>query len=216
MQILKDAGYTWETEPSVEPETLAVTPGVGMMMPNGNPVRELELISPTPSYDPLRANYGNCIESVATQLGIPVDNQADRVQHHHRAGLLPNDAGELTFDMFILGWSLGNPALPTFHESFFSSRNLTVVNDGNNNTGFDDPDFEALVDELNAAQTEEEAYDIIWQMEQILAEKKPYIVLFDTGILEFYNNRVLYPFTDTLSGLQFLNGLQGTVQTASQ
>ncbi len=53
-------------------------------------------------------------------------------------------------------------------------------------------------------------------MEQILAEKKPYIVLFDTGILEFYNNRVLYPFTDTLSGLQFLNGLQGTVQTASQ
>ena len=145
-----------------------------------------------------------------------VDNEPTEFNTIIERVYVPNDAGELTFDMFILGWSLGNPALPTFHESFFSSRNLTVVNDGNNNTGFDDPDFEVLVDELNAAQTEEEAYDIIWQMEQILAEKKPYIVLFDTGILEFYNNRVLYPFTDTLSGLQFLNGLQGTVQTVSQ
>jgi ABC-type transport system substrate-binding protein len=149
-------------------------------------------------------------------LGIPIDNEPTEFNTIIERVYVPNDEGELTFDMFILGWSLGNPALPTFHESFFSSRNLTVVNDGNNNTGFDDPDFEALVDELNAAQTEEEAYDIIWEMEQILAEKKPYIVLFDTGILEFYNNRVLYPFTDTLSGLQFLNGLQGTVQTASQ
>ncbi len=214
--LLKDAGYTWETEPAVDPETLAITPGAGMMMPNGNPMRQLELISPTPSYDPLRANYGNYIESVATQLGIPVDNEPTEFNTIIERVYVPNDAGELTFDMFILGWSLGNPALPTFHESFFSSRNLTVVNDGNNNTGFDDPDFEVLVDELNGAQTEEEAYDIIWQMEQILAEKKPYIVLFDTGILEFYNNRVLYPFTDTLSGLQFLNGLQGTVQTVSQ
>ncbi len=217
VQILKDAGYTWETEPSVEPETLAVTPGVGLTSPNGNPVRPLELISPTPSYDPLRANYGNYIESVATQLGIPIDNQPTEFNSIiEQVYETVDDEGQLTYDMFILGWSLGNPALPTFHESFFATSSLTVPNGGQNNTGFSDPDVDALVDELKIAQTEEEAYDIIWEMEQIIAEKKPYIILFDTGILEFYNNRVLYPFTTTLSGIQNLNGLQGTVRTAAQ
>jgi hypothetical protein len=33
----------------------------------------------------------------------------------------------------------------------------------------------------------------------------------DTGVLEFHNNRVAYPFTDTLYGLQFMNGLPGSV-----
>ncbi len=174
------------------------------------------MISPTPSYDPLRANYGNYIESVATQLGIPIDNQPTEFNTIIERVYVPNDEGELTFDMFILGWSLGNPALPTFHESFFSSRNLTVVNDGNNNTGFDDPDFEAWSISSMLLRPRKRRTTSSGRWSRILAEKKPYIVLFDTGILEFYNNRVLYPFTDTLSGLQFLNGLQGTVQTASQ
>ncbi len=118
--------------------------------------------------------------------------------------------------MFILGWSLGNPALPTFHESFFSSRNLTVVNDGNNNTGFDDPDFEVLVDQPQRCSDRGRGVRHHLGDGENPRREEAYIVLFDTGILEFYNNRVLYPFTDTLSGLQFLNGLQGTVQTASQ
>jgi hypothetical protein len=51
----------------------------------------------------------------------------------------------------------------------------------------------------------------MWEMERLIARDKPHIPLFDTGILEFYNNRVAYPFTDTLSGLQFLQGLQTSV-----
>ncbi len=51
-------------------------------------------------------------------------------------------------------------------------------------------------------------------MERIIARDKPHIPLFDTGILEFYNNRVQYPFTETLSGLQFLSGQQGAVTLA--
>ena len=49
----------------------------------------------------------------------------------------------------------------------------------------------------------------------VAATEKPYILLFDTGILEFYRPaNVNFPFTDTLSGLQFLSGLQGFVQAA--
>jgi ABC-type transport system substrate-binding protein len=89
------------------------------------------------------------------------------------------------------------------------------LNGGNNAPGFHSDAFDALSDQFNAAQTEEEAYDLMWQMEEILATEKPYILLFDTGILEFYRQaNVNFPFTDTLSGLQFLQGMQGTVQAA--
>jgi hypothetical protein len=51
----------------------------------------------------------------------------------------------------------------------------------------------------------------MWEMERLIAVDKPHVPLFDTGILEFYNNRVQYPFEETLSGLQFLSGLQSSV-----
>jgi hypothetical protein len=55
----------------------------------------------------------------------------------------------------------------------------------------------------------------MWEMERILADEKPYILLFDTGILEFYRQaNVAYPFTETLYGLQNLQGLQGVVRGA--
>ena len=89
------------------------------------------------------------------------------------------------------------------------------MNGGDNAPGFHNEEYDALVEQFIAAQTEEEAYDIMWQMEEILAGEKPYILLFDTGILEFYRQaNVKFPFTQTLSGLQFLSGMQGTVQAA--
>lgn len=203
-QLLKDAGYTWETEPTVEGES--VTSGVGLIGPDGNTIPRLEVITPTAAYDPLRAAFGTAISGFARQIGIDMVSIPTDFNTIIDQVYVPDDEGKLNFDMFILGWSLGNPALPTFHESFFASKNQTVVNDGNNNTGYDNADFDALVDEFNAAKDQETAYNLIWEMEKNLAENLPYITLFDTGILEFYNNRVSYPFTETLGGLQFING----------
>jgi len=40
-------------------------------------------------------------------------------------------------------------------------------------------------------------------------------VLFDTGIIEAYRSAsITYPFTETLSGLQFGNGMSAFVQAA--
>lgn len=214
VEILSDAGYTWETEPAVDAESGAVTAGVGLMDPDGNVIPRLEVITPTAAYDPLRAAFGTAISGFARQIGIDLVSIPTEFNTIIDQVYVPNDAGELDFDMFILGWSLGNPALPTFHESFFASKNQTVINDGNNNTGYENAEFDALVDEFNAATTVEEAYDLMWQMEANLAENLPYVTLFDTGILEFYNNRVQYPFTETLSGLQFLNGMQAGVKSS--
>ena len=212
VEILSEAGYTWETEPTVEGET--VTSGVGLTDPDGNVIPRLEVITPTAAYDPLRAAFGTAISGFARQIGIDLVSIPTDFNTIIQQVYVPDENGELNYDMFILGWSLGNPALPTFHESFFASANQTVINDGNNNTGYDNEEFDALVAEFNAATTEEEAYDLMWQMEANLAENLPYVTLFDTGILEFYNNRVQYPFTETLSGLQFLSGMQVTVKSS--
>ena len=217
--LLKEGGFTWTTEPAMAVDAegtilQAVVPGEGLLL-NGNPVPELEVIAPGPGYDPLRATYSVWIETWLNQLGFDAEaNPTDFNALVDRVYGIQED-GTLAFDMYLLGWSLGNPALPTYHESFFASKNDTLVNEGDNAPGFANADFDALVEQFNAAQTEEEAYEIMWQMEEILAAELPYILLFDTGILEFYRQaNVNFPFTQTLSGLQFLSGQQGTVTGA--
>jgi len=217
--LLTEGGFTWTTPPAMATDAdgnilQAVVPGEGLLL-NGNPIPELEVIAPGPGYDPFRATYSVWIETWLNQLGFAAEaNPTDFNALVDRVYGVQED-GTLAFDMYLLGWSLGNPALPTYHESFFASKNDTLVNEGDNAPGFANADFDALVEQFNAALTEEEAYDIMWQMEEILAAELPYILLFDTGILEFYRQaNVNFPFTETLSGLQFLSGQQGTVTAA--
>jgi ABC-type transport system substrate-binding protein len=217
--LLTEGGFTWTTPPAMAVDAdgailQAVVPGEGLLL-NGNPIPELEVIAPGPGYDPFRATYSVWIETWLNQLGFDAEaNPTDFNALVDRVYGIQED-GTLAFDMYLLGWSLGNPALPTYHESFFASKNDTLVNEGDNAPGFANAEFDALVEQFNAALTEEEAYDIMWQMEEILAAELPYILLFDTGILEFYRQaNVNFPFTQTLSGLQFLSGQQGTVTGA--
>jgi peptide/nickel transport system substrate-binding protein len=218
VQILRDGGFSWETEPTVATDAEgnplnAVNNGVGIMY-NGAPVRPLEILAPGPGYDPLRATYSIWIETWLNQLGFEAEaNPTDF--NALVAAVSPSAENTADFDMFILGWSLGNPAFPDYHRAFFHGSNDMLVNAGSNRGGYNSEEFNALSDQFLAAQSEEEAYDLMWQMEEVLFRDKPYILLFDTGILEFYRQEsVEFPFTETLSGLQFLQGLQSTVQAA--
>lgn len=206
IDLLTEAGYTWETAPTIDAEG-NFTAGSGLIGLDGEPVGQLELITPTASYDPLRATFGNYISGVAQEMGI------DLVSIPTDFGKIVDDVFTLDadnnytspFDMFILGYSLGNAAFPTFHCSFY------CTGGDSNNTQYSNEEFDAAADTFDAAQTQEEAYAAMWEMERLIARDKPHVPLFDTGILEFYSNRVAYPFTDTLSGLQFLSGQQTSV-----
>ncbi|HEX9864568.1 MAG TPA: ABC transporter substrate-binding protein [Acidimicrobiia bacterium] len=224
IQILTDAGYSWpegsapgwydaEDPPNYSAEAAEgfsfAAAAEDIIGPDGNVIETLELIHPTAGYDPLRATFGGYIAGVAREIGIPVSS-------------LPTDFGKIIdivfeyddaaaaytspYDMFILGYSLGNPVFPTFHDSFFGSAG------DSNNTQYSSADFDGFAAQFNAATTVEEAYAAMWEMERLIATNKPHVPLFDTGILEFHNNRVEFPFTDTLSGLQFINGAPGIVQ----
>jgi len=113
--------------------------------------------------------------------------------------------------MYILGWSLGNPAWPTFHDGFFHTRNITETNEGQNASGYSNPAYDELATAMFSETDQATAYDQVWEMEQMIATDLPYVLLFDTAITEFYNASLNYPFTGTLSGIQNQAGMQGTV-----
>ena len=208
---LQAGGFTWEVGPEFDADgNVVVGSMAGLIDPEGVKLVEQEIMAPPASYDPLRATAALWIEGWMENIGIPAKaNPTDFGAIVD--GVWPGVGVIPTFDTFILGWSLGNPALPSFQESFFHSRNFSEVNDGGNAPGYSDPEFDALADGLLSATSEEAAFDMIWQMERKIAETLPYIILFDSPIIEFYNTEVQFPFTDTLSGIQFVNGFQDTV-----
>jgi hypothetical protein len=208
VEILSDAGYTWEQEPEIDDEGAPV-PGEGIMMPDGSPMPDLVINSLSPGYDPLRATYGLWIERWAQELGMPVTAQLSGFGPVVDVAF-PGGGETPTFDMYILGWSLGNPAFPDFYESFWHSRN----DPDPNSPGFNNPDYDDAVDRFMGASTQEEAFEILWsEVEPILQEELPYLVLFDTPIVEGYRHAaVRYPFTDTLGGIQLGQGFPSIVQ----
>lgn len=216
IDILTQAGYTWpeggapgwyddDGEYSPEPAdgyTFSAAAG-DIIGPDGEAIGTLELIHPNAGHDPYRAIFGVYIAGVAREIGLPVSSvPTDFAKMVEVVYEYDEEEAAYTspFDMFVLGHTLGNPAFPTFHSSFLATG-------GNfNNTQYSSEEFDSFADQLESAQTTEEAYAAIWEMERLIARDRPHVPLFDTGIVEIYNNRVEYPFTSTLSGLQFMNG----------
>jgi ABC-type transport system substrate-binding protein len=192
--LLTEAGYTWpegaapgwydaDGNYSAEPaENFSYTAAGGDIIgPDGAAIETLELIHPNAGYDPLRATFGGYIAGVAREIGIPVSS-------------VPTDFGKIIDIVFEF-----DEATATYTSPF----DMFILGC---NTQFDD-----LANQFDAAASAEEAKEIMWQLEQLIAADKPHVPLFDTGILEFYSNNVQFPFTETLSGLQNLNGSPGTV-----
>ena len=63
VDLLKGAGFSWETEPRLSEDGQFVEqPGEGLMMPDGQQVPEMEELASTAGYDPLRSTFAIWIE----------------------------------------------------------------------------------------------------------------------------------------------------------
>ncbi len=202
--LLKDAGFTFETEPVVsEDGSFMEQEGEGLRMPNGELMEELELMAPSAGYDPLRSTFAIWIERWLNDVGIPVKAQltgfniiVERLSDHEN------------LDMWMLGWGLS--LYPDYLESFFHSRNASE--DGLNVGGYSNPEFDALADALLEETDLAEARKQVFQMQEFLADDLPYVVLFTTPLLEAYrSDRLEFPYTQVLDGLQDQGGLTTTV-----
>jgi peptide/nickel transport system substrate-binding protein len=208
--ILEQAGYSFEGDnpPTFDPVGNSTIPGGRLLMPNGNPIPNLTLIAPSAGYDPLRSTFAIWIETWLSEFGIPTNAELSGFNV-----LVPRIFTEQDFDMYILGWSLG--IFPDFLYDFFAEEQAVI--DGNNAGGYVNPEFEEVANQLLTCTSFDECKVFSDQIQQILAEEQPYVVLFDTGIIEAYRSAsVEFPFTDQLSGLQYIHQGGGTMQSAVQ
>ncbi len=212
VKILTDGGFTWTVAPEwdADNQELLDGTGTGLKDPSGTTVPELELLAPGPGYDPLRSTYSVWIAEWASNLGIPVKaNPTGFSVIVDKAFALGEEA--LAWDMYILGWGLGDASLPTFHESFFASYQDSAEG-GFNTPGYANDRVDELAAELLAATDVNTAKAAVQEMDRIIVEEAPYVVLFQTPILEAYRTTLVFPFTDTLDGIQNLSGLPADIK----
>jgi len=202
VEYLKQGGFTWEVEPQVNPDG-TVTPGRGIML-NGELIPELELIHPNAAYDNRRNIFGLHVAKRANILGIPVRSVPTGFNV-----IVSRVFVEQDFDMWELGWGLG--IYPDYLHAFFHS--AFAEPGGFNPEGYMNPEFDALADAFIAEQDLVKAKELALQMQEFLAQDLPYAVLFYSPVYEAYrSDRVVYPYTETLDGLQAVNGLIGSVK----
>ena len=202
--MLKEAGFTWETEPRVSEDGRFVEQkGEGLRMPNGELIPEITIMAPSPGYDPLRSTFAIWIERWLNEVGIPV--RADLTGFNLIVDKVFN---QQDFDMWILGWALS--LYPDYLEAFFHSRysELQQYNPG----GYNNPEFDQLADDLVAETDLQNARDLVFRMQAFLADDLPYVTLFTTPIVETYrSDRIEFPYTENLGGLQSASGMPSLV-----
>lgn len=203
VSVLKDAGWSWEVEPFYDPDLEDVVPGEGITMPNGELMPELVILGPGPAYDPLRATFNQWISEWMRELGMPVESEL--TGFNTILGPVFIDAD---FDMYILGWSLGNVAFPDYYFSFWHSSQDTAVTGNNNTPGYNDADYDALVDEFMSTTDLERAQELVFEMQIKLNEDLPYVPLFYKQLIDLAQDNVVYPYTESLGGIEFLQGMQ--------
>ncbi|MFQ5793487.1 MAG: ABC transporter substrate-binding protein [Candidatus Bipolaricaulia bacterium] len=207
VDLLKSAGFKWIKTPRVkrQEDTIEIEPGRGIILPNGRLAPEVELLAPTPEFDPLRATFALWIERWLTDLGIPIklklidfDQIVDQVFQQQ------------DFDMQILGWRF-NLIFPDYIRDLFHS---TQMDPGfYNHTGYSSPEFDELADRFILETDIRRGQEIARQIQALVAEELPYIVLFDLPFIEFYrDDRIEFPYTEVLNGIQRLNGAPTLVQ----
>ena len=203
VKLLKDAGFTWEKEPKVSENGTVEVEGEGLKLPNGDPMPDLEILSPSPGYDPLRSTFAIWIERWLNDMGIPA--QAKLTDFNVIVEKIGDPDG---FDIWILGWGLSN--FPDYLEAFFHSRHSE--GDGLNRGGYSNPEFDSLAEQLLIETDLNAARDQVFKMQEFLADDLPYVVLFTTPLLESYrSDRLTFPYTATLGGLQSTNGMTSAV-----
>ena len=205
VELLKGAGFTWEVEPRVSEDGRFVEQhGEGLKLPNGDPMPEITLLAPSPGYDPLRSTFAIWVERWLNEVGIPL--RADLTGFNL---IVEKVFTQQEFDMWMLGWGLS--LFPDYLENFFHSKHSNL--DGHNPGGYNNPEFDRLADELVAETDVGRAQQQVFKMQEFLAEELPYVTLFTTPTVETYRSeKLVFPYTENLGGLQNAGALTGTVQ----
>jgi peptide/nickel transport system substrate-binding protein len=205
--ILKDAGWRWKSEPYWDEFVQDIVPGEGLIMPNGEPMPALTILGPGPDFDIVRATFNQWVSEWARELGMPIQSELTG-----RNAILDSVFVASDFDMYIFGWPLGNPAYPGYYDDFWHSRNCTFETGGSNTPCFKNDEYDALVDEFVATSDLLRAQELVYKMQLILADQRPYIPLYSDKVFDFAWDHVRFPYVDTLGGIELQDGFRTSTQ----
>lgn len=201
MRILEAVGFSWEVRPVVNLEEDIFIPGEGIILPNGEKMRSFEIITSPNSEDPVQAIFGLYIQYWLQDIGIPVESRPRSFSE-----MTQKVIEEMDFDAYILSWGLDG-TYPDFMYQLFAT------NGGYNTNGFSDPDFDQIISQFMQAKDIDTARKYAFDAQERLAESLPYIILYTAPVYDAYrSDRVEYPFTDTLEGIQGLYGMPAMVK----
>ena len=204
--MLRDAGYTWDTEPEIRYDAdgsfAGVTAGEGLTMPNGDRVPELTILAaPVSGDDPMRATFALWVEQWMNDLGIEAAADPTDFDSIIDAAISPvSPEASLSWDLHVLGWGPANLSLPglTLVALFHSSNGVDVG--GLNATGYENPEFDAAADAFLAARTLDEAIAHTLEMERIVSADLPYVTLYRAPVIEAFGRNVVFPLSVFMGG----------------
>ncbi len=172
--ILREAGYTWETPP-VDANGNVVK-GVGIRLPSGEPMKEFTILTPPADYDPHRAMSGQMIQEWLRAAGMPAVSRPMAF-----GALIQKVKGQHDFDAFILGY--GKLSLdPGYLRSFFHSKFNKPR--GYNMSGYESAAFDAMSDDSNNAMDPNLRREMIFQLQAMLMDAVPYVPLYNPTVIE--------------------------------
>jgi ABC-type transport system substrate-binding protein len=205
---LREAGYSWVTEPTSDNDGEIVA-GTGLEI-GGVVPSPLTILTSGDTYDSSRPLYAAEIAETLRWFGFevrPVETDFDSVVD---LTFTPGDDGVLHYDMYLLGWSLGSPALPGYYRLLFASDGVM------NNTGYSSNEFTKQLETYEGSYTFNNAREALWTMERTLATDLPYLLLYTSEITEAYrSDRVVYGVSASLGGIQGRLGGIGDVSPVS-
>lgn len=176
-------------------------------MPNGEPMPTLKILGPGPEFDIVRATFNQWISEWARELGMPVESDLTG-----RNAILDSVFVAADFDMYIFGAPLGNPAYPIYYEAFWHSQNCTFETGGKNTACFKNDAYDALLEEFKATADLDQARELVFQMQFLLADQRPFIPLYSERVMDFATERVVFPYTEALGGIEWRGGFKNSAQ----
>lgn len=183
VDLLKQAGYSWGREPTVDQA------GSDLRTPDGQPFPPVTLLTTTPDVDFSRANIAAGIESQSRYLGIPLTRQEVSPETLRYSVYSSGD-----YDMVILGWTLSES--PGYLCDWFQAPSPFAYGGDR---------LKSACKALNSTADLGTAYQASNEIQTILSEDLPFIPLYLRLGYENYQH-VTYPFEAALNGLSGLYG----------
>lgn len=159
--------------------------------PSGNPIKGTILVPPK-DYDPVRADAGIMISNNLKQMGLDID----AAPTSFNTIVAKFQVAPITYDMYVLGWSLG-PFPEAYICSFFCSDQMTSINpSGSNSAQYDNPVVDQKINQALYTIDTTARQKLIKDVEGIVVNDIPWNVLYYRKNLGAYRNDVFTGWTN--------------------